>query len=226
MGFAWSTGSPTRPSERNVNYALHRAENIHWHLEVTRTVRAHQKHQDPAILWIMGFPVRASLQSQASSNELYTKGFHTYVLDGDNVRHDSIATWASQMLTESKTFGACPTAALMADAGLIVIVASISPFRSERELARKVAGNSNFLEIFLNASLQACEQRDPKGLYRKARSGEIRNFTGIDSEYQAPDSPDIEVNTLTLSPQGLVKKILDLLAAKGITRLVIDRSKT
>src|SRR5688572_15015979 len=139
-------------------------------------------------------------------------GRHTYLLDGDNVRHglnrDLGFTAADRVENVRRV---AEVARLMLDAGLIVIVSLISPFRSERRMARELVGKDEFFEIFVDAPLELAEQRDPKGLYRKARRGELKNFTGIDSPYEAPETPDLRIDTAALSADQSVDRILEAL---------------
>ncbi|MDF5425985.1 adenylyl-sulfate kinase, partial [Vibrio parahaemolyticus] len=153
------------------------------------------KKQKPAVLWFTGLSgAGKSTVAGALENRLAALGYHTYLLDGDNVRHGlcSDLGFSEQDRRENiRRIG--ELAKLMADAGLIVLSAFISPHRAERKLVRDLLPEGEFIEVYVNASLEVCEGRDPKGLYRKARAGEIPNFTGIDSEYQAPENPEIDL---------------------------------
>jgi bifunctional enzyme CysN/CysC len=144
---------------------------------------------------------------------------HTYVLDGDNVRHGlnrDLGFTEADRVENIRRVG--ETAALMTDAGLITIVSFISPYRSERRMVRDRLEEGEFIEVFVDTPLDVCEQRDPKGLYQRARAGEISNFTGIDSEYQPPESPEIHIDTVALSPAQAVERILEFLQQRGNLR--------
>lgn len=203
-----------------IDFALRRASNIHWqNLEVSRSARAAQKNQKAAVIWFTGLSGSGkSTIASALEKRLYSLGRHTYVLDGDNVRHglnrDLGFTDADRIENIRRV---AEVARLMVDAGLLVIVSFISPFRSEREAARNLMGEGEFLEVFVDAPLDVCEARDPKGLYKKARRQELMNFTGIGSPYEAPENPDAHLDTARLSVEAAVDKLLSLLEAKGLT---------
>ncbi len=171
-------------------------ENIVWHQHaVDKDFRAQLKKQKPAVLWFTGLSgAGKSTVAGALENKLAQLGYHTYLLDGDNVRHglcSDLGFSAQDRRENIRRIG--ELAKLMADAGLIVLTAFISPYRSERQLVRDLLPAGEFLEVFVNTSLDVCEQRDPKGLYKKARAGEITNFTGINSDYEAPLEPEIDL---------------------------------
>lgn len=203
-----------------IDFALRRASNIHWqNLEVSRSARAAQKNQKAAVIWFTGLSGSGkSTIASALEKRLYSLGRHTYVLDGDNVRHglnrDLGFTDADRIENIRRV---AEVARLMVDAGLLVIVSFISPFRSEREAARNLMGEGEFLEVFVDAPLDVCEARDPKGLYKKARRQQLMNFTGIGSAYEAPEHPDAHLDTARLSVEEAVDKVLNLLEAKGLT---------
>jgi bifunctional enzyme CysN/CysC len=203
-----------------IDFALRRASNIHWqNLEVSRSARAAQKNQKAAVIWFTGLSGSGkSTIASALEKRLYSLGRHTYVLDGDNVRHglnrDLGFTDADRIENIRRV---AEVARLMVDAGLLVIVSFISPFRSEREAARNLMGEGEFLEVFVDAPLEVCEARDPKGLYKKARRQELMNFTGIGSPYEAPENPDAHLDTARLSVEEAVDTVLSLLEAKGLT---------
>lgn len=203
-----------------IDFALRRASNIHWqNLEVSRSARAAQKNQKAAVIWFTGLSGSGkSTIASALEKRLYSLGRHTYVLDGDNVRHglnrDLGFTDADRIENIRRV---AEVARLMVDAGLLVIVSFISPFRSEREAARNLMGEDEFLEVFVDAPLEVCEARDPKGLYKKARRQELMNFTGIGSLYEAPENPDAHLDTARLSVEEAVDTVLSLLEAKGLT---------
>ncbi|MGB0066229.1 MAG: adenylyl-sulfate kinase [Terracidiphilus sp.] len=197
-----------------IDFALRRAANIHWQsVSIDKQSRARQKLQKPVCLWFTGLPGSGkSTIANLLEKRLFATGKHTYLLDGDNVRHglnrDLGFTEADRVENIRRV---TELARLFVDAGLIVIVSFISPFRAERELARSQFGENEFKEVFVDTPLAECERRDPKGLYAKARSGQIKNFTGIDSEYEPPLSPDLRLETQSLTPEECVDRILALL---------------
>ncbi|MDA0381291.1 adenylyl-sulfate kinase [Vibrio owensii] len=196
-------------------------ENIVWHQHsVDKQFRAGLKKQKPAVLWFTGLSgAGKSTVAGALENRLAELGHHTYLLDGDNVRHGlcSDLGFSEQDRRENiRRIG--ELAKLMADAGLIVLSAFISPHRAERQLVRDLLPEGEFIEVFVNASLEVCEDRDPKGLYKKARAGEIPNFTGIDSEYQAPANPEIDLPAGEKSVEELVELCLIDLKQRGVIR--------
>ena len=196
-------------------------ENIVWHQHsVDKQFRAGLKKQKPAVLWFTGLSgAGKSTVAGVLENRLAELGYHTYLLDGDNVRHGlcSDLGFSEQDRRENiRRIG--ELAKLMADAGLIVLSAFISPHRAERQLVRDLLPEGEFIEVFVNASLEVCEGRDPKGLYKKARAGEIPNFTGIDSEYQAPANPEIDLPAGEKSVDELVELCLIDLRQRGVIR--------
>ena len=201
-----------------IEFGLRRATNIHWQaLDIDKSVRADLKNQKPCALWFTG--LSGSGKSTVASlleKQLHARGQHTYVLDGDNVRHglnkDLGFTDADRVENIRRV---AETAKLFVDAGLIVLVSFISPFRSERRMARELFDDSEFLEVFVDTPLEVCEQRDPKGLYKKARAGEIKNFTGIDSAYERPERADIVLEGGNAAPDELVTRLISDLEEKG-----------
>lgn len=197
-----------------IDFALRRAANVHWQsVDIDKQARARQKLQKPVCLWFTGLSGSGkSTIANLLEKRLFAAGNHTYLLDGDNVRHglnrDLGFTEADRVENIRRV---TEVARLFVDAGLIVLVSFISPFRAERELARSRFGEGEFKEIFVDTPLEECERRDPKGLYRKARRGELRNFTGIDSDYESPLSPDLRLQTQNLSPEACVEEILALI---------------
>ncbi|MBB3009790.1 sulfate adenylyltransferase subunit CysN [Cupriavidus alkaliphilus] len=181
-----------------LHFALRRAQNVHWQaIDVDRRAHAALKHQSPRIVWFTGLSgAGKSTIANLVEKRLHALGHHTYLLDGDNVRHglnkDLGFSEADRIENIRRV---AEVARLMLDAGLIVLVSFISPFRSEREMARAMAGDGEFIEVFIDTPLAVAEQRDPKGLYRKARRGELKNFTGIDSPYEPPEHPEIRIDT-------------------------------
>lgn len=205
-----------------IDFALRRASNIHWQsLEVSRAARSSLKNQKGAVIWFTGLSGSGkSTIATALEKRLYSLGRHTYVLDGDNVRHglnrDLGFTDADRVENIRRV---AEVARLMVDAGLLVLVSFISPFRSERDGARGLLGEGEFLEVFVDAPLEVCEVRDPKGLYKKARRQELANFTGISSPYEAPEHPDVHLETANLSVEAAVEELVRILEAKGLTKV-------
>jgi bifunctional enzyme CysN/CysC len=202
-----------------IRFPLRRAANLTWQgFTVDKVARSAIKGQRPAVLWFTGLSgAGKSTVADGVEKWLMAQGRHTYVLDGDNVRHglnrDLGFTDADRVENVRRVI---ETARLMADAGLIVLVSLISPFRAERRLARERLGNDAFLEIFVDTLLAECERRDPKGLYGKARAGRISNFTGIDSAYEAPEAPDIHLRTADLTVDGEIEMVIDALRRRGV----------
>ena len=194
-----------------VNFALRRASNIRWQdFHVTREARQELKLQRARCLWLTGLPASGkSTIADLLEKRLHAEGHHTYLLDGDNVRHglnrDLGFTEADRVENIRRV---AEVARLMVDAGLIVIVSFISPFQSERAFARGLFASGDFSEIFVDASIEVCAARDPKGLYARAMRGEIRNFPGIDSPYEQPANPDLHLDTEKLGPEECAELIL------------------
>ncbi len=192
-------------------HSLRRAENIHWQsLDVGKRERADMKNQRPAVFWFTGLSGSGkSTIANLLEKKLHATGRHTYLLDGDNVRHglnrDLGFTDTDRVENIRRV---AEVAKLMADAGLIVLVSFISPFKAERRMARELMVGGEFVEVFVDTPFEECARRDPKGLYARALKGEIRNFTGVDSPYEAPESPEIHLKTLGRTPEDMVE-ILD-----------------
>ena len=197
-----------------LNFALRRADNIHWqHTDVDRVARARIKGQTPACLWFTGLSGSGkSTIANVVEKRLHAMGYHTYMLDGDNVRHglNRDLGFTDEDRVENIRRVA-EVSKLMVDAGLIVLVSFISPFRSERGMARNLFENGEFREVFVDTPLEVCAQRDPKGLYAKAKAGQIRNFTGIDSPYERPERPEMHLDTMGASVDELAQQIIDSL---------------
>ena len=197
-----------------IDFALRRASNIHWQaLEINQATRAAQKHQAPKCIWFTGLSGSGkSTLANLLEKRLYAEGKHTYLLDGDNVRHglnrDLGFTEADRVENIRRV---AEVARLMVDAGLTVLVSFISPFKSERRMARGLFAEGEFMEVFVDTPIEACEQRDVKGLYAKARKGELKNFTGIDSPYEAPEAPEVRLLTTEASPEACIEQILKAL---------------
>ena len=193
--------------------------NLTWHESiVSKAERAERKQQKPCVIWFTGLSGSGkSTLANALERALFERGHHCYLLDGDNVRQglNSDLGFSDEARVENiRRIG--ETAKLFVDAGLIVMTAFISPFRTERELARNLVEDDEFIEVHVSASLDVCEERDPKGLYKKARAGEIPNFTGIGSAYEAPENPDLLVDTGSHDVGACAEQLVDYLAKKGI----------
>ena len=193
-----------------ISFALRRSANIHWQaLTVDRAARAASLAQTPRCIWFTGLSGSGkSTIANLLEKRLHAQGRHTYILDGDNLRHglnrDLGFTQADRVENIRR---AAEVAKLMVDAGLLVLVSFISPFRAERELARSLFAPGEFVEVFVDASLAECERRDPKGLYAKARRGELKNFTGIDSPYEAPLVPEVHLHSAKIDAQALTGQL-------------------
>lgn len=201
-----------------LDFALHRAANVHWqHLDINKQVRADSKGQKPQCLWFTGLSgAGKSTIANLLERRLNAKGYHTYLLDGDNLRHglNRDLGFTAEARVENVRRVA-EVAHLMVDAGLIVLVCVISPFRDERTFARNLFDEGEFAEIFVDTPLEECERRDPKGLYRKARAGEISNFTGIDSPYEMPLSPEVHLQTKGLELDVMVEQLARFVLPSG-----------
>jgi bifunctional enzyme CysN/CysC len=204
-----------------IRFALRRAQNIHWQaVDISRISRAEQKSQRACVLWFTGLSgAGKSTVANLVEKRLYALGKHTTMLDGDNVRHglnrDLGFTDTDRVENIRRV---AEVSRLMADAGLIVLVSFISPFRSERQMARDLLPDGEFLEVFVDAPLAVVEQRDPKGLYKKARRGEIKHFTGIDSPYEAPEQPELHIDTAKLTPEQAAELIVQKMEERGLLR--------
>lgn len=202
-----------------LHFALRRSHNIHWQaLEVGREARATLKGQKQCILWLTGLSGSGkSTIANLVEKKLHATGRHTYILDGDNVRHglnkDLGFTEADRVENIRRV---SEVAKLMADAGLIVLVSFISPFRAERQMARSLMKEGEFVEVFVDTPLEVAEQRDVKGLYAKARRGQLKNFTGIDSPYEAPENPEIRVDTAQHTAVDIAERIVQFLMKAGV----------
>ena len=202
-----------------LHFALRRADNVHWQaLDVNRHARAEMKGQRPCVVWFTGLSgAGKSTIANLLEKRLHALGRHTYLLDGDNVRHglnkDLGFTEADRVENIRRV---SEVARLMADAGLIVLVSFISPFRAERRMARGLMDEGEFYEVFVDAPLEVAESRDPKGLYKKARRGELKNFTGVGSPYEVPESPEVTIDTTRVSPDEAAETILERLQSSGV----------
>lgn len=194
-----------------INFALRRAQNIHWqNTDIKREHHAFMKHQKPAVLWLTGLSGSGkSTIANIVEKKLARMNRHTFLLDGDNVRHGlnkDLGFTETDRVENIRRVG--EVARLMTDAGLIVITAFISPFRSEREMVRKMMQPGEFVEIFVDTPLEVAESRDVKGLYAKARAGQLKNFTGIDSPYEAPKEPELRIDTTEMSAEDAADLIV------------------
>ncbi len=204
-----------------IHFALRRANNIHWQaLDVTREKRAAQKGQQACVLWFTGLSGSGkSTIANLVEKRLFGLGKHSTMLDGDNVRHGlnrDLGFTAADRVENIRRVA--EVTKLMADAGLIVLTSFISPFRSERQMARDLLPQGEFLEIFIDTPLDVAEARDPKGLYKKARRGEIKNFTGISSPYEAPEDPEIRIDTTQMTSDEAADLIIRMLEERGLLR--------
>jgi bifunctional enzyme CysN/CysC len=202
-----------------LHFALRRAHNIHLqHVDVDKAARSALKGQTPAVLWFTGLSgAGKSTIANLVEKKLHALGRHSYLLDGDNVRHglNRDLGFTDEDRVENVRRVA-EVARLMVDAGLIVLTAFISPFRSERALARSLVADGEFVEIHVDTPLEVAEARDVKGLYKKARRGELRNFTGIDSPYEVPEAPELRVNTSELSAEASADLVIAHLRERGL----------
>jgi bifunctional enzyme CysN/CysC len=202
-----------------LHFSLRRAHNVHWQaLDVDKRARASQKGQKACVLWFTGLSgAGKSTIANLLEKRLLALGRHTYLLDGDNVRHglnkDLGFTEADRVENIRRV---AEVARLMADAGLVVLVSFISPFRAERRMARGLLDEGEFIEVFVDTPLAVAETRDPKGLYKKARRGELKNFTGVDSPYEPPEAPELRIDTTALRPEEATDEIVAFMVASGL----------
>ncbi|MFN7250447.1 MAG: adenylyl-sulfate kinase [Anaerobacillus sp.] len=195
------------------------SENIVWHeTTITQSQRQGQKGHQSFILWFTGLSGSGkSTLANAVEKELFLRNVHSYVLDGDNIRHGlnkGLGFSEADRKENIRRIG--EVSKLFIDAGVITLTAFISPFREDRELVRSLVKEGEFIEIFVDASLETCENRDPKGLYNKARAGIIPNFTGISSPYEQPDNPELIIKTDQLTIEESVKKVVTYLETQGL----------
>ena len=199
-----------------LHFSLRRAQNVHWQaLDIGRDAHAALKQQKPAVLWFTGLSGSGkSTIANLVEKRLHALGRHTFLLDGDNVRHGlnkDLGFTEADRIENIRRVG--EVAKLMADAGLIVLTAFISPFRAEREMVRAMLPAGEFVEVFVDTPFAEAERRDVKGLYKKARAGLLKNFTGIDSPYERPEAPEVHIDTTTVSPEDAAERIVALLLA-------------
>ncbi|HEY5613352.1 MAG TPA: adenylyl-sulfate kinase, partial [Lysobacter sp.] len=194
-----------------LDFALRRAGNIHWqHVDVDKAARARSKAQVPRCLWFTGLSgAGKSAIANLVEKKLHALGHHTYILDGDNVRHglNKDLGFTDEDRVENIRRVA-EVARLMVDAGLVVLVSFISPFRAERRMARELFHDGEFVEVFVDTPLAVAERRDVKGLYAKARAGQIPNFTGIDSPYEVPEAAELRLDTVAESAEVLAERVV------------------
>ncbi len=202
-----------------VNHSLRRATNVKWQeMDINKQARAYQKGQKSAVLWFTGLSgAGKSTIANLVEKKLHAMGKHTYTLDGDNVRHGlnkDLGFTDADRVENIRRVG--ETAKLFVDAGIITLVSFISPFKSERQFARSLVEDGEFIEVFIDTPIEVCEQRDVKGLYKKAREGKIANFTGIDSPYEAPENAEITVNTSDQTAEQAAEIIVAKLEEFGV----------
>ncbi len=195
-----------------LNFSLRRAQNVHWQaIDISRAAHAQQKGQSPKLLWFTGLSGSGkSTIANLVEKKLFALGRHSFLLDGDNVRHGlnkDLGFTDTDRIENIRRVG--EVAKLMTDAGLIVLTAFISPFRAERDMVRALMPAGDFIEIFVDTPLAEAEKRDVKGLYKKARSGDLKNFTGIDSPYERPEAPEMHIDTTTISPEQAAEAIVE-----------------
>jgi bifunctional enzyme CysN/CysC len=209
-----------------LHFALRRSQNVRWQsLDIDRSARASIKGQRPFVVWFTGLSgAGKSTIANLVEKRLHALGRHTYLLDGDNVRHGlnkDLGFTAEDRVENIRRVA--EVAALMADAGLVVLAAFISPFRSERRMARALLPEGEFVEVFIDTPLEVAEARDAKGLYRKARRGELANFTGIDSPYERPEAAEVTIPGALCGPEEAAERIVAELRRRGVTRTAIGR---
>ena len=197
------------------------SNNLTWHdHRVTKSQRASQKFQTPCVLWFTGLSgAGKSTVANMVEQQLFQAGYHCFLLDGDNMRHGlnkDLSFSDADRVENIRRAG--EVSKLFADSGLIVLSAFISPFRSDRRMVRQLFPEQEFVEVFIDAPLEVCEERDPKGLYVKARQGLIPNFTGIDSDYEKPEKPEIHLRTDLHTPEQCMQQVMSYLAENGILK--------
>ena len=187
-------------------------------VDVDKELRSTLKKQKSCVLWFTGLSGSGkSTIANIVEKKLAAQGHHTYLLDGDNIRHGlnkDLGFTDADRVENIRRIG--EVARLMVDSGLIVLTAFISPFRAERQMARGLLDENEFLEVFVETPLRIAEERDPKGLYKKARRGELKNFTGIDSPYEEPEAPEILIDTSALSAEQCAERVISMLRERGV----------
>jgi bifunctional enzyme CysN/CysC len=202
-----------------LHFALRRSANVHWQaIDVDKSARSALSGQRPALVWLTGLSgAGKSTIANLVESRLHSLGHHTYLLDGDNVRHGlnkDLGFTDADRVENIRRVG--EVAKLMVDAGLIVIASFISPFRVERRTVRSLVEEGEFIEVHVDAPLSVVEERDTKGLYKKARSGELKNFTGVDSPYEPPEAPEVRVDTSTLTPEEAAEQVIEAMTRAGV----------
>lgn len=200
------------------DFSLRRADNVHWQaLTVDKSRRSELKHQKPCVIWFTGLSGSGkSTIANLLEAKLHDEHRHTYVLDGDNVRHGlnrDIGFTEADRVENIRRVG--EVSKLMVDAGLITIASFISPFASERRMVRDLLEDGEFIEVFVDTPLEVCEDRDPKGLYKKARAGEIANFTGVEQEYELPENAEVTLQTVDVTPEAAAEQLMGYLRERG-----------
>ena len=219
-GRVWRMNAGRRELQAGVvEHGLRRATNVHRHgFTVTREAHAALKHQKPAVLWFTGLSgAGKSTIANLVEAGLHARGVHTYLLDGDNVRHGlnkDLGFTEADRVENIRRVG--EVAKLMTDAGLVVLCSFISPFRAERRMVRDLVADGEFIEVFVDTPIEQCIARDPKGLYRRAMAGEIRNFTGVDQPYEVPEHAELHLMAGDSSAAALAEQVVEELAHRKI----------
>jgi bifunctional enzyme CysN/CysC len=202
-----------------LHFSLRRSQNVHWQaMEVDAAARSAMKGHRPGVVWFTGISgAGKSTIANRTEQLLHAQGVHTYVLDGDNVRHGLNRDLGFTELDRIENIRrVAEVARLMVDAGLVVLASFISPYQAERQMARELAGAGRFCEVHVDTPLEVAESRDRKGLYQKARRGELANFTGIDSPYEVPVSPELHIDTAAVTPEQAAEALVEQLRTMGI----------
>jgi bifunctional enzyme CysN/CysC len=202
-----------------ISFGLRRGANVHWQpLLIGRNERAASKRQKPSIIWLTGLSgAGKSTIANLIEQRLHAAGHHTMMLDGDNVRHGlnrDLGFTEADRVENIRRVG--EVAKLMAEAGLIILCSFISPYRAERDMVRKLVPEGEFIEVFVDTPIDECIRRDPKGLYAKAKAGGIKNFTGVDAPYEAPEAAEIRLTTAGRKPEQLAQDVIEELIERGI----------
>lgn len=219
---------PEKHMDERKKQVARRATNVVWHeLLVDKSTRSQIKEQNPCLLWLTGLSGSGkSTIANIVEQKLNAQGKHTYLLDGDNVRHGlnkDLGFTDNERVENIRRVG--EVAKLFVDAGIITVASFISPFRSDRRLVRNLFDADEFIEVFVSAPLEVCENRDPKGLYKRARAGEIPHFTGIDSDYEDPEREHIVLDTTELSPEQSADKMIEYMVEHGYIEILHDTAQ-